>query len=545
ATHSSITPQPQQAPAAEAPAMLTQPLTADSALEPLQRLPIQCRLNVGAVDDPLEKEADNIADTVMRMPEPSFIQRKCAHCEEEEKVQRKPLTPFIQKQEAPSPPTPATPHDEFMRMIESVISADNQARLERTRIIRERVLEPLTGARADGITFLNRLRNVTPDEADLLIRDTVFFGTIRRYFRGRTLWTVYTILQFHNHTPEPHLRLSLAVSNHDARLLADMLSIVVLQSAPDYDRDIYFTMLREVVTVEFSGDPLLNELLRLIDHRDDANISQRHSTTYEEAHYERPVGGGNYAMQQFTGHISANSYISGTELRVIVRMRFVDGNDTAHCPTTGAPGCSGFYFLGANAGVYDRWMNAITSVWNRHFYITNGTLSYNIVFVPLFLSEPDPDAVTIRVMTNNALTCAPNLTPGRSEQTCWFLNVPNGTVAHEFGHIIGASDEYNLPGTSAEITAAIPGFVHTPPTAIDAENLALSNMQGMTGSPQAAPDLTSDASVGANRTNTIMGDSYHSTNVHTRHLTRLLRLFNAGLPAGTTPFNLRTGSRPH
>ena len=76
-------------------------------------LPVQTRLTVGAVDDPLEHEADAMADTVMRMPnvsdtstvsdtfsQNSFIQRKCAACEEEEKAQRKPLsasiTPFIQ-----------------------------------------------------------------------------------------------------------------------------------------------------------------------------------------------------------------------------------------------------------------------------------------------------------------------------------------------------------------------------------------------------------------------------------------------------------------
>ncbi|MBL0341291.1 MAG: DUF4157 domain-containing protein [Bacteroidetes bacterium] len=65
--------------------------------ESLQILPIQFRLSVGAIDDPLEHEADAVADKVMRMPETPFIQR-CA-CEEE-KIARKPLssivTPFIQ-----------------------------------------------------------------------------------------------------------------------------------------------------------------------------------------------------------------------------------------------------------------------------------------------------------------------------------------------------------------------------------------------------------------------------------------------------------------
>ena len=52
---------------------------------------IQAKLAVGRVNDPLEHEADRVADHVMRMPDPSFpissvspqISRKCAACEEE------------------------------------------------------------------------------------------------------------------------------------------------------------------------------------------------------------------------------------------------------------------------------------------------------------------------------------------------------------------------------------------------------------------------------------------------------------------------------
>ncbi len=65
-----------------------------------QRLPVQRKLSIGATDDPLEHEADAMADKVMRMPGQNFIQRKCAHCEEEEKAQRKPLASFIQKKQS-------------------------------------------------------------------------------------------------------------------------------------------------------------------------------------------------------------------------------------------------------------------------------------------------------------------------------------------------------------------------------------------------------------------------------------------------------------
>ncbi len=70
--------------------------------------PVQCKLTVGAVNDPLEQEADAMADRVLRMPSAEMpvknqaaaaagIQRKCAACEEEEQVQRKPLSSFIRR----------------------------------------------------------------------------------------------------------------------------------------------------------------------------------------------------------------------------------------------------------------------------------------------------------------------------------------------------------------------------------------------------------------------------------------------------------------
>jgi hypothetical protein len=60
-------------------------------------LPIQRKLEIGAVDDPLEHEADAVADRVMRMTDSASgpvqegsgkLQRKCAKCEEENEEKR-------------------------------------------------------------------------------------------------------------------------------------------------------------------------------------------------------------------------------------------------------------------------------------------------------------------------------------------------------------------------------------------------------------------------------------------------------------------------
>jgi len=69
---------------------------------------IQPKLTVGDVDDPLEAEADAVADQVMRTDTQPFVQRKCAHCEEEERAQRKPMTDFISRKATESSSQPVS-----------------------------------------------------------------------------------------------------------------------------------------------------------------------------------------------------------------------------------------------------------------------------------------------------------------------------------------------------------------------------------------------------------------------------------------------------
>jgi hypothetical protein len=71
---------------------------------------IQPKLAIGEVSDPLEHEADRVADQVMRMPAPDIaissaplqVSRKCAACEEAEKLKKKPAGPQAAANEAPA-----------------------------------------------------------------------------------------------------------------------------------------------------------------------------------------------------------------------------------------------------------------------------------------------------------------------------------------------------------------------------------------------------------------------------------------------------------
>src|SRR5271157_1948320 len=58
--------------------------------------PIQAKLEIGAVDEPLERDADQVADRVLRMPDPTrtaavsgggMLRRQCQSCAEEGKEQ--------------------------------------------------------------------------------------------------------------------------------------------------------------------------------------------------------------------------------------------------------------------------------------------------------------------------------------------------------------------------------------------------------------------------------------------------------------------------
>ena len=78
----------------------THPENSLNTKESASGLTIQRKLTVGSPNDPLEHQADSVAEQVVRAPENSFIQRKCHECEKENKLQKKPLsdsiTPIVQ-----------------------------------------------------------------------------------------------------------------------------------------------------------------------------------------------------------------------------------------------------------------------------------------------------------------------------------------------------------------------------------------------------------------------------------------------------------------
>ena len=145
-----------------------------AALRRLSAAPVrlQPKLTIGAVDDPLEHEADRVAEAVMRMPEPApevsaappQVSCKCAECQEEDeaKVQMKPAA-SLQAEAVEAPP------------IEHEVRGPNQPQRQPTRAAFEtRIALPrsekdrwIAGPAPPAISILGPGRPLTPTERQL------------------------------------------------------------------------------------------------------------------------------------------------------------------------------------------------------------------------------------------------------------------------------------------------------------------------------------------------------------------------------------------
>lgn len=383
---------------------------------------------------------------------------------------------------------------------------------ERLIEVRESVLSRLR--RNDGTGFTARIRSLSATEASSLLDDAPFWTEIRRIFRGRSLWAVYTILYFNNHLREPDLRLSVNFRAGDPRGFMDALALVMLQIRPQQ----YYDFLREAAAHEFAGSPMRAQVLQMIDNHGSPGAVERLSFDTRQIHYEENADG-DWALDLYGRRVRRMTvYESGGELRVIIRIRFV----SALHPDQS-------YYMFPDSSTPDRWRSAIERFWNGKFVLNNGSRSLRFVVVPMFYYEDAPAEQTVKIMEDDEQACPRSDDPGRANAGCWFTSSSNETVAHEFGHLLGAADEYNLPGSIAEIPAATRGE-------LTAEDLEFTTMEGITGRARRQRDQGYDI-------NSLMGRHSNSTRVYARHIERLVRRINGRLPAGTPPFRIEeTGS---
>ena len=333
--------------------------------------------------------------------------------------------------------------------------------------LRERVLAPLELRNVHR--FLPQLRALSPHDRRLLQDDREFWRRLRRKLSGLSLWTVELLLEHGERLPYDVIQLKVAVSGRRA---GEIHSLLI--GYPQLKRVIG---LRAALQHQFGGRELADLLARL-DEPDGARAEADFRTT--EVHYEEG------ALKTYSWRSRFELARTATQLRVIVRIRLYDDPDRPGSAITDP--------------IVDRWRQGITERWNRRFRVRSGTTRLAVWFVPVFVYWVPGAHQEVKVSPGDE----------RSSMRHWYEDDTGGTAAHEFGHMIGNPDEYNLPGSMAEIPASL---------GLTQEERRRSSYEGITGTPKPVDTEGYDIA-------NIMGSHREDPSVHLRHGWHILHAFN-------------------
>ena len=369
---------------------------------------------------------------------------------------------------APQPPATVDPFDLSDDEFDQLVEAGRQERARQVAEVRTRVLTPLEAG--DAMGFLSALRALDAAERSRLQSDDGFWTEIRRRFRGMALWSVQLIVQYGARKPDEVNALSAAIHSRDWHRTRNLVMAYPSLKAVNG--------LRQAVASQFEGSQA-EDLQRVI---------QEHGGTRTEAagiggqrvHYEDGV------LEKYSGAGAFELVRMNTHVRVIVRIKlYNDRNNERNAISDAA---------------IKRWEEGINRHWNGKFRLRNGAQSLDVYFLPVFVFYDDNAHHDVRVLPGDE----------RSARTRWYEDDSADTAAHEFGHMIGNPDEYSLPGTMAEIPAAL-GLT-------DAEKRR-SSWEGIFGRAKPVSEEGYDVKG-------LMGDHDEDRSVGVRHADWILQVFN-------------------
>lgn len=349
-------------------------------------------------------------------------------------------------------------------------------------------------ARFDAISFLNKLRALDSSQRTTIEGDAAFMAELHKHFKGKSFWIVQMILRFGaTYASRVEFRqLSLAVFEKNATKVKDLI-----RSFPELTDPASVPGVGAMLDFEFRGHKAHDEIMAIVGDRETGRTRRVGSS--DEAHYEKDKTTGEWAMTKFGGAWDYEVARSGKELRVILRIRFVKKANPSET-----------YFL--DDDTFARWRGAIEATWNNRFVAENGTAKLDLVFVPMF-TEANP-TYTIEIDESKQYV--------RSDTGTFWIHVnikTQRTVEHEFGHLIGNDDEYNLPATAAEIPASLK---------LSPEEIKRNTIEGITGEKKPAKK-------GGYTLESIMGSKKGGAEV--RHVDHIVSFYNTNLkPASEAAF---------
>jgi hypothetical protein len=369
---------------------------------------------------------------------------------------------------APQPPATADPFDLSAEELDQLLEAGRAERAQQVAEVRTRVLTPLEAG--DALGFLSALRTLDAAERSRLRTDDGFWTEIRRRFRGMALWVVQLTIEYGSRKPDEVNAVSAAIHSRDWQRTRNLImAYPSLQSVVG---------IRQAIASQFEGSQ--NEDLQRA-------LQEQHGVRAEAAgiggkrvHYE------DGALEKYTGAGAFELVRMNSHVRVIVRIKlYNDRNNERN--------------VISNESI-QRWEEGINRYWNGKFRLRNGARALDVYFLPVFVFYDDSAHHDVRVLPGDE----------RSARLRWYADDSADTAAHEFGHMIGNPDEYGLPGTMAEIPAAL-GLT-------DAEKRR-SSWEGIFG--RAKPVDEEGYEVKG-----LMGDHEKHRSVEVRHAFWVLQVFN-------------------
>jgi hypothetical protein len=185
--------------------------------------------------------------------------------------------------------------------------------------------------------------------------------------------------------------------------------------------------------------------------------TDRPQFSYTEQHLERDPGKPTYHEQQFSLNADYEIQYTHADVAVIVRIGL-----------SGAP---------TTSSERERWLEGIQDAWNHKFHFENDH-RLRLTFEPVFITGAAPHTVTIHAPGTKWPNCATKSSGAcRADGGNWFNDTDGDVAAHEFGHLIGLKDEYNLSSIDYPATIGKPAPAGAAPTA----GYSLPNIMGSGG----------------------------------------------------------------
>jgi hypothetical protein len=370
----------------------------------------------------------------------------------------------------PARPGTVDPFDMLDEEFDKLLENAEATRARELGELRTRLLAPLDKNDATG--FLRALRGLGEAERRRLQHDDGFWVAIRRRFRGMALWMIQLTIEYGARKPHDVRAVSAAIHSHDRVRTRNLVMA--------YPRLKSVVGIREAVASEFEGR----------DNEDLQAFLREHAGTRAEAaglggkrvHYEDGElvmykGGGAFELVRMNTHV-----------RVIVRIRLRNDSDNEHNAITDK--------------AIGRWERGIDRYWNGKFRLRNGAQALDVHFVPVFVFYDNKAHQKVRVIEDE----------GRSARRKWHEDDSEDTAAHEFGHMLGNADEYNLPATMAEIPAEL---------GLSDEDKRRSSWEGLfPGQRRRSVDEEGYDVKG------LMGSTHKNRSVEERHAYWILKVFN-------------------